>query len=413
MFKSILILIISFFVFTSLAIAAKGKLKVYIIVNGEKETYQSIYQKVDSIANDKKIKKVDFIVYHATSSPNVNQKSSDLENNKNSLIYRPYPKDCKFSNCNWLDNIVPTMFSNHVNNIFYCNGSLNCSPNSWGMTSMNLPSAEPIKIQEKIKDYLVNKANKKKQSSLIFYLSKADAIDELNPTVGFEDTKITISTNDKNQVFAPIYSKDVAIYSWSPSAGLSCSDCPNPTIIDPQDRTYTVTVWDKEKCKKDQAEIEVKTFNPCDCREILSMTDEFGNVFKGEQIRKKYKKTRQRVKTYDWQIISLQSGGWVFEYLVTATCLEAYRVTLTIDERPIWQEDYLKKDLDSRGQGVLHEDYPDHFVVKLDFTEIHEIIEQAKRAKKPIRIEIEAYVDGQICKDYKYKSPRLNPTKCN
>ena len=86
--------------------------------------------------------------------------------------------------------------------------------------------------------------------------------------------------------------KDVAIYSWSPAAGLSCTDCPNPKIVDPQDRTYTVTVWDKDKCKRDQAEIEVKTYNPCDCRKILSMTDEFGNVFKGQQIRKKYRKTR-------------------------------------------------------------------------------------------------------------------------
>ena len=411
MIKSILFLVLSFFVFQTNAIAGKGKLKVYIIVNGETESFQSIYQKVKTIADDKKIKKVDFIVYHATSNSNAIPKPPEF--GKNTFSYRRYFKDCKFSNCNWLNNIVPTMFSNGVNNIFYCNGSLDCSRNSWGQTSMNLPSAEPIKIQEKIKDYLVNKANKKKQSSLIFYLSKADELDELNPTVRFEDTRITISTNNINQVLTPIYSKDVEIYSWSPASGLSCTDCPNPTIVDPQDRTYTVTVWDKDRCKKDQAEIELKTFNPCGCREILSMTDEFGNVFRGKQIRKKYKKTRQRVKTYDWQIISLQSGGWVFEFLVTATCIEAYRVTLTIDDRPIWQEDYLKKDLDSRGQGVLHEDYPDHFVVKLDFTEIHEVIEQAKTDKKSIKIEIEAYVDGKICKDYKYKSPRLNPTKCN
>ena len=413
MFKSILFFALSFFLFQSHAVAAKGKLKVYIIVNGETETYQSIYQKVKSIAKAKKIKKVDFIVYHATSNPKSDQKPPDI--GKNSLIYRHYPKDCKFSNCNWLNNIVPTMFSNDDNTMFYCNGSLDCSPKSWGMSSMNLPSAEPDEIQKKILEHIGNKSNKKKQSSLIFYLSKADDLDEINPKVRFEDTKITISTNDKNQVLTPIYSKDVDIYSWSPTSGLSCNDCATPTIKDPQDKTYTVTVWDKDKCKKDQAEIEVKTFNPCDCREILSMTDEFGNVFRGEQIRKKYKKTRQRErdKTYDWQIISLQSGGWVFEFLVTATCIEAYRVTLTIDDRPIWQEDYLKKDLDSRGQGVLHDDYPDHFVVKLDFTEIHAIIEQAKRALKPIRIEIEAYVDGKICKDYKYKSPRLNPTKCN
>ena len=88
-------------------------------------------------------------------------------------------------------------------------------------------------------------------------------------------------------------------------------------------------------------------------------------------------------------------------------------MTLTIGDRPVWQEDYFKKDLDSRGQGVLHEDYPDHFVVKLDFTEIHEQIEKAKTDNKPMKIEIEAYVDGEICPYDKYKSPRLIFTKCN
>jgi hypothetical protein len=411
MIKSVLFIVLSFFVFQTNAIAGKGKLKVYVIVNGETETYQSIIQKVKTIANNKKIKKVDFIVYHATSNSNAIQKSSEI--GKNTFSYRPYFKDCKFSNCNWLNNIVPTMFSNNNNTMFYCNGSLDCSPNSWGITSMNLPSAGPDKIRNKILEYLGNKSNKKKQSSLIFYLSKADDLDEINPTVEFEDESITISTTYMDQVFSPIYSKDVAIYSWSPSAGLSCTDCPNPKIVDPQDRTYTVTVWDKDKCKKSQAEIEVKTFNPCDCRKILSMTDEFDNVFRGQQIKKKYKRTRLRQPWFDWQIISQQSGGWVFEYLVTSTCIEAYRVTLTIGSRDVWQEDYLKKDLDSRGQGVLHEDYPDHFVVKLDFTGIHEEIEKAKRDKKPIKIEIEAYVDGEICEDYKYVSPRLIFTKCN
>lgn len=416
MYKSILFLALSFFLFQSQAIAAKGKLKVYIIVNGETETFESIKQKVKTIANNKKIKNVDFIVYHATSNPNAIQKSSEIV--KNTFSYRPYFKDCKFSNCNWLDNIVPTMLSydsdseKYENIMFYCNGSVVCSPNKWDIKSINLPSGDPNKLRPEIVDYLKNKSNKKKQSSLIFYLSKADDLDEINPTVSFEKESITISTNDMDQVFKPIYSKDVAIYSWSPASGLSCTDCANPTITDPQNKTYTVTVWDKDKCKKNRAEIEVKTYNPCDCRKIFSMSDEFGNDFKGEHIGKKYKKNRSRQTFYDWQIISQQSGGWVFEYLVTATCFEEYHVELKIGNTVIWQEDRLKKDLDQRARGVLHLDYPDHFVVKIDLTDYHEEIERAKREKKTIKIEVEGKVDGVIC-NQKYTSPKLMFTKCN
>jgi len=61
----------------------------------------------------------------------------------------------------------------------------------------------------------------------------------------------------------------------------------------------------------------------------------------------------------------------------------------------------------------LHSDYPDHFVFRLDFSEIHEQIEKAKTDQKPMKIEIEAYVDGEICEDYNYSSPKLIFTKCN
>lgn len=37
-------------------------------------------------------------------------------------------------------------------------------------------------------------------------------------------------------------------YSWSPAEGLSCSDCPNPTVTATESRTYTVSVFDEEGC---------------------------------------------------------------------------------------------------------------------------------------------------------------------
>jgi len=40
-------------------------------------------------------------------------------------------------------------------------------------------------------------------------------------------------------------------YSWTPSTGLSCTDCPNPTASPTQDTTYTVIVFDNEGCVSD------------------------------------------------------------------------------------------------------------------------------------------------------------------
>jgi|GEM_PF-4762282 len=40
-------------------------------------------------------------------------------------------------------------------------------------------------------------------------------------------------------------------YSWTPSTGLSCTNCPNPTASPAQDTTYTVIVFDSEGCVSD------------------------------------------------------------------------------------------------------------------------------------------------------------------
>ena len=38
------------------------------------------------------------------------------------------------------------------------------------------------------------------------------------------------------------------IYTWTPPDGLSCSDCPNPSVIPPGTTTYTLTVTDEDGC---------------------------------------------------------------------------------------------------------------------------------------------------------------------
>jgi gliding motility-associated-like protein len=37
-------------------------------------------------------------------------------------------------------------------------------------------------------------------------------------------------------------------YEWSPTQGLSCSDCPNPIARPSQDITYQLTIWDQSNC---------------------------------------------------------------------------------------------------------------------------------------------------------------------
>lgn len=48
------------------------------------------------------------------------------------------------------------------------------------------------------------------------------------------------------------------IYSWAPSLGLSCDDCPNPNANPASTTTYTVTITDEDNCtSSDQVTVNV------------------------------------------------------------------------------------------------------------------------------------------------------------
>ncbi len=58
---------------------------------------------------------------------------------------------------------------------------------------------------------------------------------------------LNIALGDSLQLEAQV-SKPVAAYHWEPSAGLSCTDCPNPTVFPLLDTDYILMVEDQDGC---------------------------------------------------------------------------------------------------------------------------------------------------------------------
>ena len=85
-----------------------------------------------------------------------------------------------------------------------------------------------------------------------------------------------VSLCDPDSVLLGTNPSEAAEYSWSPTAGLSCINCPNPTAYVNQTTTYTLT---KKQCKAiTTASVTVTVKN--DCNPVVSIPDAFiPNVF--------------------------------------------------------------------------------------------------------------------------------------
>jgi len=71
-----------------------------------------------------------------------------------------------------------------------------------------------------------------------------------------------ITLNSANPVtLAPVYSGDISSYRWTPSADLSCFDCPNPVASPKKNSTYKVEVTNAGGCT---ASDEINLFVKCD-----------------------------------------------------------------------------------------------------------------------------------------------------
>lgn len=60
---------------------------------------------------------------------------------------------------------------------------------------------------------------------------------------------VTLQAIDSIQLFAQTNTLDSIIYMWSPSNGLSCTDCPNPIVITLDTMTYSVIITTADGCQ--------------------------------------------------------------------------------------------------------------------------------------------------------------------
>jgi len=148
---------------------------------------------------------------------------------------------------------------------------LNGAATEWTPASEGLANVRVDMLQHRASDNLIIAATHGRGMFSATYTS----VEEENCPEDFAQAgnDVTICEGNSTQLNA---SGGVS-YQWSPSANLSCNNCPNPIANPSYTRLYTVTVTDQDDCTStDRVIVNVE---PCPTAECLSLTDIYEENF--------------------------------------------------------------------------------------------------------------------------------------
>lgn len=402
---SFLFLLLPTFVFS------KAQLSITLIVNDTHATPDQLKSMVNLIYFKSGITVGKFTVSHLTGK---HENTTTWTLKKKNVDYKPVFKDCEFSLCGYLNMLIS---SNKVerNKFYNCNSNLTCDANTWGLDVGGLPTKNESAILDKIQDEITLLKKSKTNTSIFFYL--ADDESNVKPTVTFEKDTIEIKAGELFSV-RPIYSKSVAKVEWSPTIGLSCSDCKEPNVSLQNNNTYFVAVTDSSGCKNTLPKaITLKVKKSCLCtNETLSpLTDLLNSSYI------KFYTKLDPEDIADYRIEPLQAG-WVFEFVTKPNCGSNFNLTVKevikdkkviTKEETVWEHSYERKFVtfrrDHEKTRNIYSKYPDAFFFRLELDDAND---RLAIGSSVFKIQIDSFDDeNNTCQTY--TSPTLKFAQCD
>lgn len=397
--KAILFILLFF----SFKVIAQKESKFYFIFNDSELSSSDIKRKINFLIEKSNSKKISVEILHFTTKL---EQTQSWTFDKKSIIYKPSKIGCDFNYCDIVSNIILATHSTK-SKLFVSGKTVDCE---LGIETVSLPNKDESTIIDKINEEVERIKNLKSSQTVYFFFNSS--VKNEKPTLRFDPEILTIKESE-NLTLNPIITGNIASYEWSPSIGLSCTNCKNPILNINESKDYTLTIKDSSGCNSLSSNVQVKLEKNCVCGKELSKVE----IAFGKLPIKKFEMKNQSLKAeWEWRIISNQSGGYVFDLITNPSCALNYRLkVLRHNGGVIYDEIYKKEQVDKRSKLPLHTSYPDNFVFRVDLSsdEVYELIENVD-FEPYFTIEITPIdSNGSECLDKKYTSPKLRPTKCN
>jgi hypothetical protein len=168
-------------------------------------------------------------------------------------------------------------------------------------------------IIEKL-DYQLLSYKKNKKAITLYFNYVSDELLSQKPKVHFKSDTLIVNEGENINLLPEFSSKSREII-WTPSVGLSCSNCEAPSLTAKNNVTYLVKYLDEAGCSSNEASINVIVKSSCD------------SLKKIEIELKRLKKVFGQDFEYEIMPIS-KEGGFRYDIPVKRNCATKFKLTI-------------------------------------------------------------------------------------
>ena len=254
--------------------------------------------------NKKQISEINILKYNTLKS---NQDPISWKSAKTFVSYREIYSECNNDFCKtMLDDL--SRYKKGSRNVLLVCGNITCS--NFNIETIILPTNSSEQIVNKITNEI--KLNKKNPINFIVVFP-SESNKQL--TAKFEDSQIILNKGEGKMLNPIIESNGNVQYIWTPTEGLSCSDCKNPIATPTVNTQYAVKIKDQNGCESQSAYIDIKvdekrSIKACECsssdfefrliseNECQELTKKFGESYLNLEYKEKTPCNNKRLDVY-------------------------------------------------------------------------------------------------------------------
>lgn len=344
---------------TSFNSSSKGSVSAYIYFEDPMLSKQELNEWADIIyLQNKKAKLADFAVYQ-----NITISSFDDDfkaDNGKSCPYRTINIDCDYDRCFNIKNLIDSKQSRNIT-LLVSDEQFKCENLPFDLNKERfIPTKTGIK--EIIEEKLSENKKVKKDIILIFVVTSQEQIQ--SPTVTLENDTILVKAGESVTLSAKI--ENANRFLWTPSTGLSCTDCANPTITVTEEVQYTLTC-SNDQCDAEPTKVTIIPENFClDCEQTTLCVDCMG------------KKTYWASDHY--VLIARSSGSPRFDLICESNCANRFKLELINESGYIvFSDEFDQKEVDKRANNYYHKvGFEDYFVFSINLSSVWKKIDLDK-----------------------------------